>query len=263
VEEVAARRAELRKMRDLMFRAELKARRANKIKSKTYRKLRRKEKERLAEQIDEEEDSQDEEVQMKRALDRAKERATLRHKHTGKWARQMKKGHLDEDQRKEISEMLSKGEKLRQKIQGVGSDESDEDESSDDDDMGPEEAVEKIKQSAFDELRQLREEDDDVPESSGKKGKSVFEMKFMKDAMARHQAESNREVDDFIKELGAQQDGSNDEGDDDDEHDPSSGVVVRRANGRVVYRPGGPVSALHFSRPTPCTNYRASRRSLQ
>ncbi|TEB18561.1 Utp14-domain-containing protein [Coprinellus micaceus] len=250
VEEVAARRAELRKMRDLMFRAELKARRANKIKSKTYRKLRRKEKERLAEQIDEEEDSQDEEVQMKRALERAKERATLRHKHTGKWARQMKKGHLDEDQRKEITEMLSKGEKLKQKIQGVGSDESDEDESSDDDDLGPEEAVEKIKQSAFDELRRLREEEEDVPESSGKKGKSVFEMKFMKDAMARHQAESNREVDDFIKELGAQQDGSDDEGDDDAEHDPSSGVVVRRANGRVVYRPGGPSSKPSITIPS-------------
>jgi U3 small nucleolar RNA-associated protein 14 len=48
VEEVAARRAELRKMKELMFRAEVKAKRVAKIKSKTYRRLRRKEKEKMS-----------------------------------------------------------------------------------------------------------------------------------------------------------------------------------------------------------------------
>ncbi|KAJ3500661.1 hypothetical protein NLJ89_g9697 [Agrocybe chaxingu] len=62
VEEVAERRNELRKMRELMFRAEIKARRVSKIKSKTYRRLRRKEKERIGEKIDEQEESDSEEA---------------------------------------------------------------------------------------------------------------------------------------------------------------------------------------------------------
>ena len=41
-EEIAQRRGELRKMRELMFRAEVKARRVGKIKSKTYRRQKRK-----------------------------------------------------------------------------------------------------------------------------------------------------------------------------------------------------------------------------
>src|ERR1700761_1991487 len=45
VEEVAERRRELRRMRELMFRAEAKAKRVKKIKSKVYRRLRRKERE--------------------------------------------------------------------------------------------------------------------------------------------------------------------------------------------------------------------------
>ena len=40
-------------MRELLFRAEIKARRVKKIKSKTYRRLKQKEKERLGELIDE------------------------------------------------------------------------------------------------------------------------------------------------------------------------------------------------------------------
>ena len=51
VEEVAERRAELAKMRDLMFRAEAKAKRVSKIKSKTYRRIRKKAKAKLASQL--------------------------------------------------------------------------------------------------------------------------------------------------------------------------------------------------------------------
>ena len=45
VEEVAARRAEVRKMRELTFRAEVKAKRMAKIKSKAFRRLKKKERE--------------------------------------------------------------------------------------------------------------------------------------------------------------------------------------------------------------------------
>ncbi|KAH9932099.1 Utp14-domain-containing protein [Epithele typhae] len=87
VEEVSARRAELTKMRDLMFRAEAKAKRLAKIKSKTYRRIRKKEKARLADKLHElggEDDEDDEERRVQREVERARERATLRHKNTGK-----------------------------------------------------------------------------------------------------------------------------------------------------------------------------------
>jgi U3 small nucleolar RNA-associated protein 14 len=84
-EEVAQRRGELRKMRELMFRAEVHARRVGKIKSRTYRRIKRKEKESIGEKINED-DNEDEEGILKRERERAMERATL--KRTGKRARQ-------------------------------------------------------------------------------------------------------------------------------------------------------------------------------
>ena len=245
VEEVAQRRGELRKMRDLIFRAEIKARRVKKIKSKTYRRIHRKEQERLGEKINEGEDIDDEERKLKQDLDRARERATLRHKHTGKWARQMRnKEGLDEDGRREIEEMLSRGEKLRRRIKGVESDESegdDEDGSDEDDGLDVEGGIEKIKQGEFEELRRLKSPDG-MEEGEKRKGKSVFEMKFMKDAMARQAQAANKEVDDFIKEMGG--DVGNSDGSDEgetQEADPSSGVISERTGGRLVFRPGAAV----------------------
>ncbi|KAK0205350.1 Utp14-domain-containing protein [Desarmillaria ectypa] len=231
VEEVAQRRAELRKTRELMFRAEIKAKRVAKIKSKTYRKIKRKEKERLGEKIDAG-GSDDDEMVMKKEMERARERATLRHKNTGKWARQMRgKESWDEEGRKGIEEMLDRGERLRRKIAGKGSDESD-------DDSGDQESAdspEDIRQHAFDELARLNNDDGELPQDKSK-GKNVFEMKFMKDAMARQQNKTDKMVDDFVKELGGGgevEDSDNEGGD-----DPSSGVVVSRTGGRVNYRPG-------------------------
>ena len=133
VEEVAARRAELAKMRDLMFRAEAKAKRIAKIKSKTFRRLKKKERERLAAQGGDDIDSDDEDAMLKHEAARAKERATLRHKNTGKWAKAMRaRGELDEDQRRDINEMLDRGERLKRRIQGTGTDSEDGDDETDD-----------------------------------------------------------------------------------------------------------------------------------
>lgn len=260
VEEVAQRRSELRRMRELMFRAELKAKRINKIKSKTYRKIKRKEKEKLKEKMLEAEglggESDTEEGRLKREVERARERATLRHKHTGKWAKRMKQGHLDEGGREEIEEMLHRGEQLRQKIQGVGSDESEEESSDEDEevDVGTEEGILKVKKAAFNELKQLEDQTDEA-ESNDKTEKGVFEMKFMKDAMAREQAATNRMVDDFIKEMGGEfgdrsDDGRQDGPDNQNEADPTSGVLANRTGGRMVYRPSASQGiALRGPRP--------------
>ncbi|KAI0082325.1 Utp14-domain-containing protein [Panus rudis PR-1116 ss-1] len=247
VEEVAKRRAELAKMRELMFRAEAKAKRVAKIKSKTYRRIKKKEKAKLAAKLGEgsdvELDEMDEETRMKFEVQRARERATLRHKNTGKWAKAMKgRNELDEDQRREITEMLDRGDKLRRRIQGVHSgDESEEDES--DDEGDDEDAVDRIKAHAFEELAQLQIEQQDSLGDSGAKGKSIFEMKFMKDAKARDELRAKQMADDFVREMGTQRDG--DESGDEligGRIEESEGAAVQRVGGRVTYRPGAPTA---------------------
>ncbi|KAG6898857.1 hypothetical protein C0993_003500 [Termitomyces sp. T159_Od127] len=240
VEEVEQRRTELRKMRELMFRAEMKARRINKIKSKTYRKIKRKQREKLGGNLEDEEGSEREEDRLKREIERAKERATLRHKHTGKWAKKMR-SRDGEEGRQEIEEMLARGEKLRRKIKGVESDDDSDDDGEDEEGHGDEGDVERIKQGAFDELQRLEKGDNGLQTEEGgsKKGKSIFEMKFMKDAMARQQQVADQMADDFIKEMGGQS-GDVDGGDDDEtpEVDPASSVVAQRVGGRISYHPG-------------------------
>lgn len=236
VEEVAERRAELAKMRDLMFRAEAKAKRIAKIKSKTYRRIRKKEREKLAKHLGEmDEDEVDEEVRMRREANRAKERATLRHKNTGKWAKAMKsRGELDEDQRRDINEMLDRGDKLRRRIhgQGSGSDDKSEDEDEDhDSDMDGGGDLSRIKAHAFDELEKLNAEAG-YDSAATPKGKSVFEMKFMRTAMAREQQRADQMAEDLIREMGE------DNAAMDEETTNTQDASWQRTGGRVSFRPG-------------------------
>ena len=249
VEEVAERRGELRKMRELMFRAEAKAKRVAKIKSKTYRKILRKGRERIKGLIKEADGEEDgEEERMKREVERARERATLRHKNTGKWAKAMKaRGELEGDQRQEIEEMLEKGEKLRAKIRG---DDGSEDGDEDDDAEG---GVEGIKASAFEELQRLKR--DDAADGPPNQGKGVLGMKFMQDAMAREQRRVDEAADDFREEMARLQDGSDREATaEPDAVAGPSDVRVQRTGGRIAYRPGQPMVCDHaklFSCLTP------------
>ncbi|TFY83338.1 hypothetical protein EWM64_g669 [Hericium alpestre] len=233
VEEVAARRAEVRKVRELMFRAEMKAKRVAKIKSKTYRRIKRKERERLAAKVDGEEDEGDSEVRMRREAERAMERATLKHKNTGKWAKAMKgRGELDVDQRREITEMLERGERLRRRIKGDKSDEeADSSDGSEDEDDG---GIEGLKARAFDELTALK----DAPAATSGNGKSVFDMKFMQDAAAREHQAVDRDVDDFMKEMG------DDTTEDAGEAQDADSAIVHRVGGRVSFRPGNQLQPL-------------------
>lgn len=229
VEEVAARRAELRMMRELAFRADQKAKRIAKIKSKAYRRIRKKQKERLGDE-EGDVDVEDAEARLKVEVERARERATLRHKATGKWAKAMQgRGELDVDQRQAIGEMLERGEKLRRRIQGeMSGDESEESESDDE-----EQDVETIKQGAFEELAALNASEV-LP--ADVKSKSVFNMKFMRDAAARQSREADAAADDFLKEMG----GLEQESDNDPSGDGTvtEGPLIQRVGGRVIYHPG-------------------------
>jgi U3 small nucleolar RNA-associated protein 14 len=242
VEEVDARRGELRKMRELMYRAEVKAKRVSKIKSKTYRRIKKKEREKLAAKLDEGVED-DEEGKLKREVERARERATLRHKNTGKWAKAMKgKGDVDVDERREISEMLERGERLRKKIRGdKGSDAEDDEDSEDVEDDG---SLSTIKASAFEELQKINEDNEAPDDRQKKTSKSIFEMKFMKDAAARNQQQTDRIVDDFIKEMGGK-DGESDADGDEQTALESGGPAVERTGGRAIYRPAAIVSITY------------------
>ena len=241
-EEAAQRRAELRQMRDLMFRAEIKSKRVAKIKSKTFRKLKRKEKAKLAERFGAatggEPGELDEEARMKAEVDRARERATLKHKNMGKWAQAMKHrqtdGELDDDRRRQVMEMHERGEKLRRRIAGVASGSESESESDNSDEDEDEDA---IKAKAMDKLRELNEVDDFGTEGLKKKG-GVMQMKFMQEGFSREAAQAHAEVDSFQEELQMlDQVQVIAEGSD----TPGPLVTVQRTGGRVSFNPGPPV----------------------
>jgi U3 small nucleolar RNA-associated protein 14 len=238
VEEVEARRAELRMMRELAFRADKKAKRIAKIKSKAYRRIRKKQKERLgADEGDEEDEDEDEGTRLKAEMERARERATLRHKNTGKWAKAMQgREGLDVDQRQAIGEMLERWEKLRRRIQGEMSGEDSEESEGDD----GEQDVETIKQGAFEELATLKASENAA--SVDLESKSVFNMKFMRDAAARQMREADAEADDFVKEMGGAQ--GSDADDDTSAGASAEGPSVQRVGGRVSYYPGTDISAV-------------------
>lgn len=218
-------------MRELMYRAEVRAHRVKKIKSKTYRRLRRKEKEKL-DGATGDDDMDEEEVRLRKEVDRARERATLRHKNTGKWAKSMAgKQGLGEDQQRAIEEMLDRGEKLKRKIQGQDSDSAQDDESDEDEEDADEDT---IKARAFEELAHLRD-DPSIPVG---KARGVFEMKFMRDAMARDSAKADRERDDFIRELGGNAGLEDHSGGNDSIPVVDEDVTVERLGGRVTYQPG-------------------------
>jgi U3 small nucleolar RNA-associated protein 14 len=101
-EEVATRRAELAKMRSLMFFQEQKRKKVAKIKSKTYRKLNKKKSEEDPDEMDIQTlKSLDPEAARERLItmerERAVERMTLKHKNSGKWAKKMKGRSVDSE----------------------------------------------------------------------------------------------------------------------------------------------------------------------
>ncbi|KAG0364419.1 Utp14 protein-domain-containing protein [Gamsiella multidivaricata] len=205
-EEVEKRRADLRMMRDLMFREELRAKRVSKIKSKLYHKIKKRERERNAlttEEMKELDPQQAREEHMLQEQKRAQERMTLKHKNTGKWAKdQLKHGNFDPESRQAITEQIERGERLRRKIQDVDSDEEDsggESEYSDFDD----DDIEGVKARAFDELAQVEEQlaKDQDAALEAKVGKGVFAMKFMQDAAKRSKMQAQIAAEEFRKEM--------------------------------------------------------------
>lgn len=133
LEEVQARRRELRMQRELMFREEIRAKRIKKIKSKAYRRVHRKERDKFA--VQERErlaaagllDSDEEREKNDRR--RAEERMGARHRES-KWAKAAKatgQTTWNEDAKIGVSELARRDDELRKRIEGRnirGSDDS-------------------------------------------------------------------------------------------------------------------------------------------
>lgn len=112
LEDAMERRKELQRMRALQSYYEVKRHRTNKIKSKKYHKILRKEQEKAKSKIDLEvlakEDPELFKSEMEKAEHlRAKERASLKHRNTSKWAKNLiTKGHKNKEDRESIREQL-------------------------------------------------------------------------------------------------------------------------------------------------------------
>ena len=211
LEEVQARRAELRRARELLFREEVRARRINKIKSKTYRKVHRKERERIAQQEKdaltaagvENSDSEQE----RRDRRRAEERMGARHRES-KWAKGVKesgRAKWDEDARGGVIEMARRGEELKRRLEGKNvagdqdedypseseSEEDDDDEAGNKDDMSGEN------------LESLFENTNGV--DSDAQGSKLASMDFMKRAEAARKARNDSDVEAIRRELAGEE----------------------------------------------------------
>uniref|UniRef100_A0ACD5WWD1 Uncharacterized protein n=1 Tax=Avena sativa TaxID=4498 RepID=A0ACD5WWD1_AVESA len=184
IEDVREHQNRLAKMRSLLFRHEMKAKRVKKIKSRTYHRLLKKDK-RKASSADLEADPEAaEESAMKQEFKRAEERMTLKHKNNSKWAKRILKRGLsvqDEGTRDAITAQLQQHALLTRKMNSVKNDSSSSDESSDDDDGDDDESnlEAKLLNRGKEKIRKVVEEDNEIPKSG------VFSLPFMERAMKK------------------------------------------------------------------------------
>ncbi|EEC09330.1 conserved hypothetical protein [Ixodes scapularis] len=132
LDEARERRQELMKMRALLSYQEMKARRQNKIKSKKYHRIMKKE--RLKKQMKEFEELKESNpelaIEKLRELEKQRvlERVSLRHKSTGKWAKQqMLRSKYNQESREALLKQLEMSRQLTHKAAAEESSESDDD----------------------------------------------------------------------------------------------------------------------------------------
>ena len=219
LEEVQARRAELRRARDLLFREEIRARRIKKIKSKSYRRVHRKERERLAQRDKEAlaaagvEDSESEKEKKDRR--RAEERMGAKHRE-GRWAKGVKEsGRMawDEDARAGVEEMARREENLRQRMLGKDVDDSSEKETSDEEEE--EDEMDATNQRALGtlqaRLQRLGDNGDKVRAGVRDSTSALSSMKFMQNAEAARKASNDEAVQQMQRALTGEESPSEEE----------------------------------------------------
>ncbi|KAL8655483.1 MAG: hypothetical protein Q9210_000841 [Variospora velana] len=218
LEEVQARRAELRRARDLLFREEIRAKRIKKIKSKSYRRVHRKERERLVQKDKEAQaaagvdDSESEKERKDKR--RAEERMGAKHRES-RWAKGVKEsGRMawDEDARAGVEEMARREENLKRRILGEDVDGSEEETSSEDDEEEEEEdGEEKLSKTLEDRLQRLEDFQGDVKAGVRSSTSALSSMKFMQNAEASRKATNDEAVQQMQRELAGEETASEEE----------------------------------------------------
>jgi U3 small nucleolar RNA-associated protein 14 len=211
IEEIEARRAELRKRRDLLFREEVRAKRIKKIKSKSYRRVHRKEREKQEQQerqalmeagVDPDEMDQEKSERM-----RAEARMGSKHRES-KWSKGLKQSGRtawDEEARNSAADLAQREEELRKRIEGkrvsTGEDAYLESSSeSEEEDPWAEDASDVEKQKIQKKLKALNGDnvDEDVPKGPHA---DLFAMKFMQKADAARKEQNDAEIRKLQREL--------------------------------------------------------------
>ena len=211
IEEVQAKRAELRKARELLFREEIRAKRIKKIKSKSFRRVHRRERDRNAQQEKEALAiaglcvSGDEQERNDRR--RAEERMGARHRES-KWAKGLKntgRTLWDENARNGVAEMAKRDEDLRRRIEGKDAHEDDDfsnssSGSSDEDGVLDDDNSLKPTQKLEKELRNLdsNREANPFKQNSGFK---LASMKFMQNAEKNRKEQNDSAVETLRREI--------------------------------------------------------------
>ena len=206
--EVQARRVELRRARELLFREEVRAKRIKKIKSKSYRRVHRKERERL-EQKDKEAlaaagagDSESEKEKNDRR--RAEERMGAKHRES-RWAKGVKDtGRMawDEDARGGVEEMARREEELKKRMLGKEVGESDEDDT-DDTDIG-EDGEEMSRRTLKDRLQSLEDRQQDLQAKTKSSTSALSSMKFMRNAESAQKVSNDQIIEQMRREFAGE-----------------------------------------------------------
>ena len=215
--EVQARRADLRRARELLFREEIRAKRIKKIKSKSFRKVHRKEREHNA-QLESNalaeagvEVSKDENERNDRR--RAEERMGARHRES-KWAKSVKgsgRAIWDDDARGGVTDMARRGEELRKRMEGRELGGSDDDTSNDDDedDDTDDEKID-VNETELKKLTKLRQNSGDSGQVDAGAG-GLAAMDFMKKAEAIRKARNDDDLERLRRDLAGEGSPSEDE----------------------------------------------------
>ncbi|GJN31434.1 hypothetical protein PR202_gb19833 [Eleusine coracana subsp. coracana] len=195
-EDVRERQNRLAKMRSLLFRHEIKAKRVKRIKSKTYHRMLKKDKLKAA--------SADLEVYPDAAKEYAEKQERKRaegyieaQKNTSKWALRIKKRGLDvqdEGTRAAVAAQLQQHALLTRKMNSMKDDSSSSDESSDDDEEESESEA-KLLNRGKEKILRVLEEDNEMPKSG------VFSLPFMERAMKKHEEATYEEAQQALKEY--------------------------------------------------------------
>ncbi len=256
LEEIKEKQADIAKAKALMFYEQMKRHRINKIKSKTFRRIKKKQKEKkerngIEDLADDDEEAANAIIE-EQTLKRIKERMNLRHKNTGKWAKMALSAHgkRDSSVREAYQEQVLLGQELLKKVNNNNDDDDDDDDSdsgSDDynsnsdydsdeyGDRGQKKHVNRMRK----ELKNVLENSDDKqPEVTGKFA-NLFKMDFMKNAAEtknlrlKEQAKAMlREIDEMECPAASSGDESHPEGenDSDDGNERASSVVNNKSN---------------------------------